>query len=347
MVSISIAMTVFNGERYLDQQLESLNRQTLVADEIVITDDQSSDRSPEIIAAFQSRSKCPVRYFRNETTLGWRANFLKACSLCNSDLIALCDQDDIWLPEKLQICSRYFVNSPDVLAVHHNLRLIDHNQKPYGAQWWNDGDFPTLTKPLSRNILWHHPSGLAMIFRRSLCQFDKFWPLSAGKFFMGEKAAHDQWYFSLATLLGVTAYDPTILVNYRQHQTNAVGVRDKAPSQASGDKDTYVRELENNLVVVKAMAEILRLASAELTDFSERATSASLMLDRQARLLSDQITTIRDPSLVSRIGRIASSGLRGAYFTSNFGLGKTAAIKALTHREISYGSLTGGNMPEQ
>jgi glycosyltransferase involved in cell wall biosynthesis len=71
--------------------------------ELVVCDDGSTDRTPEILAQFAKRASSPIRIVINNHRLGWRENFLKAASLCGSDYIAFCDQDDIWRKEKLAV----------------------------------------------------------------------------------------------------------------------------------------------------------------------------------------------------------------------------------------------------
>ena len=94
-------MATYNGEKFLEQQLQSLSKQTRLPAELVICDDTSSDATVDIIKRFSETAPFPVKLVVNEERLGWRGNFLKAASLCVSEYIAYCDQDDIWLPEKL------------------------------------------------------------------------------------------------------------------------------------------------------------------------------------------------------------------------------------------------------
>ena len=100
---ISVAMATYNGERFLEEQLRSLGEQTTLPDELVVCDDTSTDRTPQILAQFAKRASFPVKLFTNDQRLGWRKNFLKAARLCTSEYIAFCDQDDVWLKEKLAV----------------------------------------------------------------------------------------------------------------------------------------------------------------------------------------------------------------------------------------------------
>jgi glycosyltransferase involved in cell wall biosynthesis len=121
---ISIAMTTYNGERLLEEQLRSLTGQTTLPNELVVCDDGSTDRTPEILAQFAKRASFPVSIVINNHRLGRRENFFKAASLCSFDYIAFCDQDDIWLKEKLAVVESHLRRNQCML-LQHGFRLID------------------------------------------------------------------------------------------------------------------------------------------------------------------------------------------------------------------------------
>lgn len=97
---ISIAMTTYNGEMYLREQLDSILTQTRTDFEIVVCDDCSRDSTPKILAEYAIKDS-RFRIYENEKNLGYRKNFNKAVSLCKGDFIAFSDQDDVWLPHHL------------------------------------------------------------------------------------------------------------------------------------------------------------------------------------------------------------------------------------------------------
>ena len=99
--TISIAMTTFNGGMFLREQLESIYNQTKVPDEVVVCDDGSTDDTIAILEEYKETKG--LKLYVNGVQLGVNQNFYKAISLCTGDYIALCDQDDVWLPKKLQI----------------------------------------------------------------------------------------------------------------------------------------------------------------------------------------------------------------------------------------------------
>src|ERR1700754_726282 len=99
---VSIALCTYNGEKYISQQLDSILRQTHRNLEIIIVDDCSADNTFNIVKRYSildSRIKC----FRNEVNIGFNKNFEKAIKLATGDYIAISDQDDIWLPGKVEL----------------------------------------------------------------------------------------------------------------------------------------------------------------------------------------------------------------------------------------------------
>jgi glycosyltransferase involved in cell wall biosynthesis len=131
MTTVSIAMCTFNGEAFLIQQLNSLAAQTHQPDEIIICDDASNDKSVAIAQAFAKDSGLNVRIHRNDKNLGYVKNFEQAIGRCTQDLIFLCDQDDLWHPEKIKQMVDVFDAEPEVGLVLHDFCWIDDFNQPY------------------------------------------------------------------------------------------------------------------------------------------------------------------------------------------------------------------------
>jgi len=94
-------MTTYNGGRFLREQLDSIYGQTRVPDEVIVCDDGSTDNTLSILEEYKATKG--LKYFVNNPKLGVNNNFYKAISLCSGDYIALCDQDDFWLPHKVKV----------------------------------------------------------------------------------------------------------------------------------------------------------------------------------------------------------------------------------------------------
>ena len=101
---VSVALTTYNGEKYIGSQLDSIVCQTVLPDEIVVFDDCSSDRTVGIVKGYAEKNaqiKCIINI--NESNQGYISKFFNAIKMCAGDIIILCDQDDVWLPEKVEL----------------------------------------------------------------------------------------------------------------------------------------------------------------------------------------------------------------------------------------------------
>jgi hypothetical protein len=168
-------MGTFNGARFLPEQLDSILAQTRPPDELVVCDDCSSDRTPEILAEFAEAAPFPVRVSRNRSQLGWLENFLQASRECSGDLIAFCDQDDVWLPEKLARCEAILDSADGPSLVMHAATVVDQELIPTGTL------HPDIRRP---QRLWprDYPTfvggpGFAMCFERRLLDYLRQPPL--------------------------------------------------------------------------------------------------------------------------------------------------------------------------
>ena len=128
-MKISIVMTVYNGEKYLKEQIDSFLNQTLLPDEIIIADDCSSDKTIEIIEKYEKKYPDKIRIFKNKYNLGFTKNFEKAISRSSGDVIFLSDQDDVWYKNKIQTIIKKFDTNPRVDLIIHDADLVNEDLK--------------------------------------------------------------------------------------------------------------------------------------------------------------------------------------------------------------------------
>lgn len=129
-IKISVAMTSFNGEKFILKQLESIATQTIVPDEVIICDDQSKDNTVEVVERFIKENNLEGwTIVRNIENLGWKRNFYKAASLTTGDIVFFSDQDDIWLPQKIETMTNIMVEK-NAGCVFGRKTIIDSNDKP-------------------------------------------------------------------------------------------------------------------------------------------------------------------------------------------------------------------------
>ena len=133
-MTVSVVIAAYCGEKFIGEQIASLLTQTLPPDEIVITDDSPDERTMAAVANWLSDPR--VRYFHNEKQLGVNGNFEKALSLAGGDIIFFCDQDDVWLPEKIAEMVAALENSPDADGVFCNSTVVNSSLEPSGYSLW-------------------------------------------------------------------------------------------------------------------------------------------------------------------------------------------------------------------
>lgn len=224
--SVSVALATCNGARYLREQLADLAAQTHLPAELVVCDDASGDETMAILSEFAATAPFPVRVSRNPVRLGYKANFMRCTGLCTGELIAFCDQDDRWHPDKLKVLAPLFADG-EVLLAFHDAAVVDDTGASPGTlypNWREPRRWPALTA-----FPWMFSPGLTQVFRRSLCRFNDLWEQSEDQNARGEKLPHDRWFFFLASVLGEIAYSPAPLVDYRQHAGNTYGWLGIAP----------------------------------------------------------------------------------------------------------------------
>jgi glycosyltransferase involved in cell wall biosynthesis len=211
-ISVAVAMATFNGERYLLEQLESIARQSHQPDELVISDDGSNDRTIEMARAWAATAPMRVRISVAEKRLGITANFEQALRLTTADIIFLSDQDDVWLPQKIERVLEEFMRDPEILLVLNDQWITDENLRSTSR---------TSHEILKRKYhLYDRQSlvsghGCCMAVRRPL--LDLALPLPSGKLDNG----HDVWLAKLTAMMGRQKIVSEPLQLYRRHSRAA------------------------------------------------------------------------------------------------------------------------------
>lgn len=129
-MKVSIAMTTYNGEKYVEEQLNSLLNQTRKPDEVIIFDDHSTDDTPNIVRKFINDNEISNWFFYvNEKNLGYKENFYKAILKTTGDIIFLCDQDDIWYYNKIDVMIDKFLRNGNIKVLNTSFEYIDGENK--------------------------------------------------------------------------------------------------------------------------------------------------------------------------------------------------------------------------
>jgi glycosyltransferase involved in cell wall biosynthesis len=207
---ISVALCTYNGEKFIREQLRSIVGQTILPWQIVVCDDQSTDRTMDIVREFADDYPS-IRWMiiRNEVRLGVRRNFEKAIALAEGDYIAPSDQNDIWERNKLEILL-HIMREKKVSLVHSNIRYVDVK----GREMTERLDFP-CSVPLATYLYGlNNVMGCTCLFCASLK--DILFPFPIHYYY------HDQWLAIMAYHNGGIYLCDHKLVRYRQHADNVV-----------------------------------------------------------------------------------------------------------------------------
>ena len=221
MTSYSVALCSYNGEKYIHQQIDSILNQTHRPSEIVVCDDGSTDRTPEILAEYQKQYPEIFRIHFNEINLRSVKNFEKAISLCSKAIIFLSDQDDIWAENKAEKIVSFLDNHAEIDVVATNGFCIDENGAVH--EKYSLWDAPVFLKEKGKNIdyfeiilLCNIATGASMAFRAALKP--EIMPFPVLKDYH-----HDEWIALNTARKGRFEFLNDKLFYYRTHQEQQVG----------------------------------------------------------------------------------------------------------------------------
>jgi hypothetical protein len=219
--SVSVVLCTYNGGRFLEAQLRSIEQQTRLPDEVVVCDDRSNDRTVPLLRAFAARAPFPVRISENRERLGSTGNFDQAIRLARGEYIALCDQDDQWTPDKLLRQASVLDDRPDVGGVFSDAELIDETSKSMGRTLFTKHKFHAqkqrafLRDPVA--VLLRHDvvTGATLMFRTSMRERYTAIP---------DTWVHDAWLAWILALHCRISLIDECLIRYRIHANQQIGV---------------------------------------------------------------------------------------------------------------------------
>ncbi|HWD88832.1 MAG TPA: glycosyltransferase [Mucilaginibacter sp.] len=231
---VSVALCTYNGEKYIEEQLQSIINQTYGNLEITVVDDCSTDGTARIIREFANRDK-RIQFFINSHNLGFNKNFEKALRLTSGKFIAISDQDDIWLPDKLALLRQ---NIGDNWLIFSNSGYVGDMA---------DGELlPGFKLPGSyKGILLHnYVTGHTSMLTRELLQASLPIP---------EKGYYDWWLGFIAAYRQKIFYLPVILTLHRIHEES---IMQKLSAEQNAEWKAYenTAEMLNNFAGYHSLA---------------------------------------------------------------------------------------------
>ncbi len=212
MELISIAMTTYNGEKYIREQIDSILNQSYSDIELIICDDCSSDGTRDILKEYEKKDS-RVKVFFNEQNLGFKKNFEKAISLCSGEYVALSDQDDVWELTKLEDSLKVFENenvkltSTNSLFTDENLNSLNRTMKDtLGISTAPQGKEALIKHLVNHNFI----QGSTILAKRDF--INSCLPIP-------EKVIFHDWWFGLnAVLEDSFIYTDKVTLKYRQNE---------------------------------------------------------------------------------------------------------------------------------
>lgn len=214
-MKLSVALCTYNGTRFLPAQLDSIARQTRPPDELVICDDASTDGTAAVARQHADRVPFPVRIEVNPVNLGSTGNFARAISLCTGDVIALADQDDVWLRNKLEVLEAALRDNPTAGFVFSDAEVADEQLNPVGHTLWQAIRFGGREQERFQRgrafeclLRRYRVTGATTAFRAAYR--DRVLPIPADW-------VHDAWIALLISATAPCALVPEPLILYRQH----------------------------------------------------------------------------------------------------------------------------------
>lgn len=309
----------------MGEQVASILAQTRPVDEIVVSDDASGDGTVEIVEALvaEAGDDAPaLTVLRNDPPLGVVGNFAQAIHAATGDLIALSDQDDRWVPEKIAHLVAVFEARPQLTLVHTNARLVDASGAPLGLSLFEalgvtrdelagERSGRAFDVLMRRNLV----TGATTMFRASLRDIaEPFAP----------SWVHDEWLAILAAVTGDVDVVDAQLIDYRQHGGNAIG------ASKPGPRDLIARLREprsprNARLLARAEALVERLDHIAVLH-PERVPAAHRDAAR-AKLAHERARSALPANRLRRIGPVLRAARAGDY--SRYGRAKYDILRDL------------------
>ncbi len=221
--TIDILLATYNGEAFLEEQLDSIAAQTHGDWQLIARDDGSSDRTAAILDAFRARHSDKVVVLRDgDGNLGLVQNFSRLMEVSDAPYAAFCDQDDVWMPEKLELSlakmreleREHGAETP--LLVFTDLTVVDEGLNVIHDSFWHYANLrPDRCNSLNRLLLHNVVTGCTALMNGPLVK--KGVPIPS------DAHVHDWWVVLVASTFGKAAYISRPTVRYRQHGRNMLG----------------------------------------------------------------------------------------------------------------------------
>lgn len=318
---ISVAICTYEGERYLHEQLASVLDQTRLPDEVIVSDDRSTDGTVALLEHFATTAPFPVRVSTADRRLGVTRNYERAIGMCTGDVIVLGDQDDRWMPHRLRRIEEVFTATPAPALAFSDAWLADRNGQRTGERLWSVVGYGPAHHERMRRDPFGQLMGRSIVSGCTLA-FSAEWapmllPFPTEDTGTAVRVLHDRWIslcLAAAAGPGGVAVVDEPLVEYRLHPRQQVGIpalqiRRMVPSAVLRWRSAAVPTREHS-ERLRAAAELLTLIDkrldehlADANEARERVASAIDHLRARSNLGTRHVARVRGIAREWRAGR--------------------------------------------
>lgn len=287
---IAILLSTYNGERFLEEQIESIIKQSNQQWTLYIRDDGSTDKTLDILERYQADDR--IQWINEDKPKNLRVigSFLNLLESAEADYYMFCDQDDVWLPDKVQVTLDKMValesiNDQQPVLVHTDLRIVDQDLKIMSDSMIKTQNLDPLPN-FGRLLVQNSVTGCTMMINQNLKK------LCVGLDF-AKIRMHDWWFALVASAFGTIGYVPKSTILYRQHGDNEVGAKNS------------FSELMSRKHLFAQTKQMIQLAMEQATEF----------VSDYPNLATDKVevvhfyTNVKSYSKIERYRKIKAYGL--------------------------------------
>ena len=288
---IDILMAVYNGEKYIRQQLDSIINQSYQDWQLLIRDDGSDDGTQEIIKEYAEKYSGKIKIIKTDKSgIGAKNNFFELMKCSTSPYIMFSDQDDIWLKEKvkhahdsiLQAEEKYGKDTP--LLCHGDLCVVDKDLEVIDSSMAHMQKLDFKKNKLSDYLVQNNVTGCTVIFNKALNSLCRSMP--------EEAIMHDWWLALVASVFGKVCFMDSTDILYRQHGNNAEGAKNLKSIKYLLKKLTDGEKARKSIQKTYLQAEsILKEYGERLNPVQKETVNAYISLSGKGKI--DKIKTVR------------------------------------------------------
>jgi glycosyltransferase involved in cell wall biosynthesis len=285
MQKIQILMATYNGEKYIDEQLNSIINQSYNNWELLVRDDCSTDKTLKILADYVEKYPAKIKLIDSSgVRMGACGNFAELINNSNADYVMFSDQDDVWLPNKIErtldamksIEGKKDVGNP--ILIHTDLHVVDEALNTTNSSMWKLQNLNPHVKNINRLMVHNNVTGCTMMINRALANMAKDIPEGA--------IMYDWWIALIAASFGEIEFMREGSMLYRQHGKNDIGAK-------NFNIEFIFEKFSNYIVVRRSIQKTQQQAKLFLQNFSIR-------LDKNQKALLKQYSDINSLNFLRR-----------------------------------------------